>query len=71
MKLKYGVGGRHLKGTNKASALKADWKGFQGYYWRITRTKLSPEGREEINAVSYPSMSNAGNANRNSRGFGN
>ncbi|KAJ5751309.1 hypothetical protein N7533_008337 [Penicillium manginii] len=50
MKLKYGVGGRHLKGTNKASALKADWKGFQGYYWRITRTKLSPEGREEINA---------------------
>ncbi|KAJ5415003.1 hypothetical protein N7509_000101 [Penicillium cosmopolitanum] len=50
MKLKYGVGGRHLKGTNKASALKADWKGFQGYYWRITRAKLSPEDREEINA---------------------
>ncbi|OJD12083.1 hypothetical protein AJ78_07260 [Emergomyces pasteurianus Ep9510] len=50
MKLKYGVGGRHLKGTNKASALKADWKSFQGYYWRITRTKLSSEDREEINA---------------------
>ncbi|CAI7636376.1 unnamed protein product [Penicillium pancosmium] len=50
MKLKYGVDGRHLKGTTKASALKAEWKGFQGYYWRIARVKLSAEKREEINA---------------------
>lgn len=71
LKLKYGVGGRHLKGTNKASALKADWKGFQGYYWRITRTKLSPEDREEINAVRYPYPSNEGRANNDSRGFAN
>lgn len=71
MKLKYGVDGRHLKGTNKASALRAEWKGFQGYYWRITRSKLSPEDREEINAVSCPFPSNAVSANRNFRGSGN
>lgn len=27
LELKYGRGGRHLKGISKASALKADWKG--------------------------------------------
>ncbi|CAG8146657.1 unnamed protein product [Penicillium nalgiovense] len=50
MKLKYGEGGRHLKGTSKASALKADWKGFRGYYRRITRTRITAEDSEEINA---------------------
>ena len=49
MKLKYGEGGRHLKGTSKASALKADWKGFRGYYRRITRTRITAEDSEEIN----------------------
>lgn len=53
MKLKYGEGGRHLKGTSKASALKADWKGFRGYYRRITRTRITSEDSEEINAVSH------------------
>ena len=52
IKLKYGEGGRHLKGTSKASALKADWKGFRGYYRRITRTRITAEDSEEINAVS-------------------
>ncbi|KAJ5651633.1 uncharacterized protein N7484_005356 [Penicillium longicatenatum] len=50
LKLKYGQDGRHLKGTNKASSLKADWKSFCGYFRRITRTRISPEDREEINA---------------------
>ncbi|KAJ5443135.1 hypothetical protein N7445_004248 [Penicillium cf. griseofulvum] len=50
MKLKYGEGGRHLKGISKASALKADWKGFRGYYRRITRTRITAEDSEEINA---------------------
>ncbi|CAG8182071.1 unnamed protein product [Penicillium nalgiovense] len=50
MKLKYGEGGRHLKGTSKASALKADWKGFRGYYRRITRTRITAEDGEENNA---------------------
>ncbi|CAI7589374.1 unnamed protein product [Penicillium glandicola] len=50
MKLKYGEGGRYLKGTSKASALKADWKGFRGYYRRITRTRITTEDSEEINA---------------------
>ena len=53
MKLKYGENGRHLKGTSKASALKADWKGFRGYYRRITRTRITAEDSEEINAVSH------------------
>ncbi|OQD66239.1 hypothetical protein PENANT_c372G01737, partial [Penicillium antarcticum] len=50
IKLKYGDGGRYLKGTSKASALKADWKGFRGYYRRITRTRITAEDSEEINA---------------------
>ncbi|KAJ6103822.1 hypothetical protein N7486_004044 [Penicillium sp. IBT 16267x] len=50
LKLKYGQDGRHLKGTNKASSLKADWKSFCGYFRRITHTRISPEDREEINA---------------------
>ncbi|CAG7927890.1 unnamed protein product [Penicillium olsonii] len=50
LKLKYGEGGRHLKGTTKASALKADWKSFRGYFRRLTRTRISPEDSEEINA---------------------
>ncbi|KAI2697980.1 hypothetical protein CBS147354_9889 [Penicillium roqueforti] len=50
MKLKYSEGGRHLKGISKASALKADWKGFRGYYRRITRTRITAEDSEEINA---------------------
>lgn len=57
LKLKYGQDGRHLKGTNKASALKADWKSFRGYFRRITRKRISPEDSEEINAVSCPSSS--------------
>lgn len=52
MKLKYGEDGRRLKGTSKASALKAEWKGFRGYYRRITRTRITAEDSEEINAVS-------------------
>ncbi|CAG7940526.1 unnamed protein product [Penicillium salamii] len=50
LKLKYGEGGRHLKGTKKASALKADWKSFRGYFRRITRTMISPEHSEVINS---------------------
>ncbi|CAG8901459.1 unnamed protein product [Penicillium egyptiacum] len=50
LKLKYGQDGRHLKGTKKASALKADWKTFRGYFRKITRTRVSPEDSEEINA---------------------
>ncbi|KAI2707501.1 hypothetical protein CBS147354_9510 [Penicillium roqueforti] len=50
MKLKYGEGGRYLKEISKASALKADWKGFRGYYRRITRTRITAEDSEEINA---------------------
>lgn len=53
MKLKYGEGGRHLKGTSKASALKAEWKGFRGYYRNLTRTRITAEDSEEINAVSH------------------
>ncbi|KAJ5611981.1 hypothetical protein N7510_005175 [Penicillium lagena] len=50
MKLKRGQDGRHLKGISKASALRADWKGFRGYYRQINRRKISPEDSEEINA---------------------
>lgn len=53
LKLKYGEGGRHLKGITKASALKADWKSFRGYFRRITRTRISPKDSEEINVVSF------------------
>lgn len=53
MKLKSGQDGRRLRGIKKASALRADWKFFRGYYRRITRTKISPEDSEEINAVGY------------------
>ncbi|KAJ5640373.1 uncharacterized protein N7484_008235 [Penicillium longicatenatum] len=49
MKLKYGENVHHLKGTSKASALKADWKGFRGYYRRITWTRITAEYSEEIN----------------------
>lgn len=53
MKLKTGENGRRLRRIKKASALKADWKSFRGYYRKITRTKISPEDSEEINAVGY------------------
>ncbi|KAJ5480483.1 hypothetical protein N7530_005992 [Penicillium desertorum] len=49
IKLKYGEGGRYLKGISKASALKADWKGFRGYYRRITQTRITAKDSEEIN----------------------
>lgn len=52
LKLKYGQGGRHLKGTKKASALRADWKSFRGFYRKITRNKISQDDSEEVNAVS-------------------
>jgi hypothetical protein len=53
IKLKSGENGRRLRRIKKASALKADWKSFRGYYRKITRTKISPEDSEEINAVYY------------------
>ena len=53
LKLKYGQGGRHLKGMKKASALHADWKSFQGYYHKVTRSKISQDDSEEVNAVSH------------------
>ena len=53
LKLKYGQGGRHLKGMKKASALRADWKTFRGYYRKVTRSKISQDDSEEVNAVSH------------------
>jgi hypothetical protein len=47
MKLKRGQDGRHLKGISKASALRADWKGFRGYYRQINRKKISLEDSKE------------------------
>ena len=51
MKLRRGEGGRLLKGIKKGSSLHADWKSFRGFYRRITRTSISKEESEEINAV--------------------
>jgi hypothetical protein len=51
MKLKRGKNDRLLKGIKKGSALIADWKSFQGYYRRITRTSFTDVQNEEINAV--------------------
>ncbi|KAJ5443119.1 hypothetical protein N7445_004232, partial [Penicillium cf. griseofulvum] len=53
IKLKYSEGGRYLKGISKASALKANWKGFRGYYRRIIRTRITTEDSEEINIPLY------------------
>ncbi|KAF7587244.1 hypothetical protein BBP40_007516 [Aspergillus hancockii] len=49
-KLRYGVDGRRLKRIKKASALRAEWKSFQGYYRRVTRQSIRKEDCEEINA---------------------
>ncbi|KAJ5330489.1 hypothetical protein N7476_000272 [Penicillium atrosanguineum] len=50
LKLKFGKDGRHLKGIQKASALRLDWKMFREYYKRINGTTISPEDSKEINA---------------------
>ncbi|KAJ5442206.1 hypothetical protein N7445_005213, partial [Penicillium cf. griseofulvum] len=57
IKLKYSEGGRYLKGISKASALKANWKGFRGYYRRIIRTRITAEDSKEINTSTFESYS--------------
>lgn len=42
-KLERGKDGRRLKGYNKASALKEDWKYFRGYYTKVTKNPMSKE----------------------------
>jgi hypothetical protein len=51
MKLKRGKNYRLLKKIKKASALRQEWKAFQGYYRMITRTSFTKEQCEEVNAV--------------------
>jgi hypothetical protein len=51
MKLKRNKHGRLLKGIKKGSALRQEWKSFQGYYRLITRTSFTKEQCEEINTV--------------------
>lgn len=53
LKLKSGRDGRRQKDIKKASTLYADWKNFRGYYRKMTRTSISPQDSEEINAVDY------------------
>ncbi|KAJ5901458.1 hypothetical protein N7495_001986 [Penicillium taxi] len=50
LKLTTGQDRRRLKGIKKASALIAEWKSFRGFYRRKTRTSITPEHSEEINA---------------------
>ncbi|KAE8148498.1 hypothetical protein BDV25DRAFT_168391 [Aspergillus avenaceus] len=42
-KLQYNPDGRRLKGYKKASAFKADWKYFRGYYTRVTKREMDKE----------------------------
>ncbi|KAJ6105305.1 hypothetical protein N7523_010115 [Penicillium sp. IBT 18751x] len=51
LKLKHGQDGRHLKGVFKAYSLRADWKKFRYYYNKVTRTRISCQDIDEINAM--------------------
>jgi hypothetical protein len=55
MKLKSGQDGRRLKGIKKATSLRADWKSLRGFYRKITRSSISEEFGEEVNAVGFDS----------------
>jgi hypothetical protein len=51
LKLERNEDGRYLKEMDEASALRADWKRFRGYYRKITKNWISEDDSEEINAV--------------------
>jgi hypothetical protein len=51
-KLKFGKGGRRLRGTRKSSSLKADWKNFLRYCESATGIKLDPRLMRLMRKVS-------------------
>ncbi|PGH15999.1 hypothetical protein AJ80_05342 [Polytolypa hystricis UAMH7299] len=47
-KLERGKNGRRLKGIRTTGALEADWKYFQGYYKKVTKSQVGKEMSDEV-----------------------